>query len=374
MLIVLSHAMVMNQALPSISKKSQPAAFDTVDRRWRAVEARDARADGKFVYAVATTGVYCRPTCPSRLASRRNVTFHDTPADAARAGFRPCRRCQPDGLSQKERHAGAAAKACRIIDAAETAPALGELASAVGLSRFHFLRIFKEAIGVTPRQYAAAKRSKRFESELRSNQSVTESIYGAGFGSSSRLYERSAATLGMTPSQFRNHGAGAAISFSIVKCSLGFVLIAGTEKGICAIRFGDDSATLERELRRDFSQASIQKGSGKFQDWVRAIVDQIEKPGKKINLPLDIRGTAFQQRVWQALREIPRGETASYAEVAARIGKPSAVRAVAGACAANPVAVVVPCHRVVRSDGGLSGYRWGTERKRMLLDREGARK
>jgi AraC family transcriptional regulator of adaptative response/methylated-DNA-[protein]-cysteine methyltransferase len=370
---LVSHPVAMNQALRTVSKKSHSANFDGDDERWAAVQRRDARADGKFVYSVATTGVYCRPTCSSRLALRKNVAFHDTPADAARAGFRPCRRCHPDGPSQKERHADAAARACRIIDAAEAPPGLRELASAVGLSRFHFQRIFKEAVGVTPRQYAAARRSNRVKSELRSNRSVTEAIYGAGFGSSSRFYERSATTLGMTPSQFRDHGSGVTIRYSIHKCSLGFVLIAGTGKGICAIRFDDDSAVLERELRRDFSQASIEKGTGAFQDWVQAIVRQIEKPGTEIKLPLDIRGTAFQQRVWQALREIPRGKTASYADVAARIGQPSAVRAVAGACAANPVAVIVPCHRVVRSDGHLSGYRWGADRKRKLLEREGAR-
>ncbi len=366
------------KSLPEIKsghrrKTCTPASYATDEQRWLAVQRRDPRADGQFVYSVASTGIYCRPVCPSRLAMRKHIAFHDSAAAAEQAGFRACRRCRPNGASQAARHAEAAAKACRIIESSETSPALETLANAVGLSRFHFQRIFKNAIGVTPREYAAAKRSGTVKSNLRSNGTITEAIYGAGFSSSSRFYERADEILGMTPSEYRNGGSGVAIRFAIAKSTLGLVLVAGTVRGICAIRFGEDRATLEEELRRDFSRASVEKADEEFKKWVTGVVAQIEQPSRTFDPPLDIRGTAFQQRVWQALREIPLGKTASYTEVAARIGRPAAVRAVAGACAANPVAVIVPCHRVVRSDGGLSGYFWGVDRKRKLLEREGAR-
>jgi AraC family transcriptional regulator of adaptative response/methylated-DNA-[protein]-cysteine methyltransferase len=344
--------------------------YSTAARRWLALQRRDAKAEGQFVYSVATTGVYCRPTCPSRLALRENVAFHDTCADAERAGFRPCQRCRPSGPSQQERHAKAAAKACRIIEGADSAPTLAVLAQAVGLSRYHFHRVFKSVVGVTARQYAAAYRTGRVRSELRARPSVTEAIYSAGFSSSSRFYERSSDSLGMTPREFRSGGPGVPIRYAVAACPLGLVLIAGTARGICAVRFGHERATLERELRQDFPKATLAKADRAFDDWVKAVVQLIQQPSGRIDLPLDIRGTAFQQRVWQALREIPAGRTASYSEVAARIGQPAAVRAVARACAANPVAVIVPCHRVVRRDGGISGYRWGVERKGRLLQWE----
>ena len=346
--------------------------YSTDAQRWLALQRRDPAADGRFVYSVTTTGVYCRPTCPSRLALRENVVFHDTCADAERAGFRPCKRCRPAGVSQRERNAEAAAKACRIIETSEPLPALDALANAVGLSRYHFHRVFKSVVGVTPRQYAAARRTGRVRSELRERRSVTEAIYRAGFNSSSRFYERSSDTLGMTPREYRSGGNGVAIRYAVAASPLGLVLVAGTARGICSVRFGDEPAALQRELRQDFPGASIEKADRAFKGWVNAIVHHLEHPAGVMDLPVDIRGTAFQQRVWQALRGIPAGQTASYAEIAARIGQPSAARAVARACATNPVAVIVPCHRVVRTDGGLSGYRWGVERKRRLLKREGA--
>ena len=368
----------MNQIQSAQIKNTNPngaaarRAYATAARRWLALQQRDPDADGQFVYSVATTGVYCRPTCPSRLALRKNVAFHDSCTDAGRAGFRPCQRCQPAGASQRERHAAAAARACRILETSDPLPTLAALAEAVGLSRYHFHRVFKKMVGATPRQYAAAQRIGRVRSELRARTSVTEAIYGAGFNSSSRFYERSADTLGMKPREFRSGGQGVAIRHAVAACPLGLVLVAGTVRGICSVRFGDERATLERELRQEFSKASFEKSDRAFDAWVKAVVDHIKHPAGRIELPLDIRGTAFQQRVWQALREIPTGQTKSYLEVAASIGRPSAVRAVARACATNPIALIVPCHRVVRTDGGLSGYRWGAERKRQLLKREGA--
>lgn len=346
--------------------------YATDAQRWLALQRRDPAADGQFVYSVTTTGVYCRPSCPSRLALRKNVAFHNTCAEAERAGFRPCLRCQPAGKSQQERHAAAAARACRLLETSDPLPTLAALAEAVGLSRHHFHRVFKHVVGVTPRQFATAHRTGRVRSALRARTAVTEAIYGAGFNSSSRFYERSADTLGMTPREYRSGGQGAAIRYAVATCPLGLVLIAGTVRGICSVRFGNDRAKLERELRQEFSQAAFEKSDRSFDAWVHAIVDHFKQPAGRIEVPLDIRGTAFQQRVWQALRGIPLGQTKSYTEVAASIGRPSAVRAVARACATNPVAVIVPCHRVVRTDGGLSGYRWGVGRKRQLLEREGA--
>jgi AraC family transcriptional regulator of adaptative response/methylated-DNA-[protein]-cysteine methyltransferase len=352
------------------------------EARWRAVEQRDRGADGQFVYSVATTGVYCRPGCPSRRPLRRNVAFHASPAAARRAGFRACKRCRPDEPARPDRHAEAAVRACRILEAADTIPSLETLAGEVGLSRYHFHRVFKKTVGVTPRQYAAAHRAERVQAGLRAAEgsgstasgTITRAIYGAGFGSSGRFYERAPELLGMTPGQYRGGGPGVAIRYAIAPCTLGLVLVAGTARGLCAVRLGDDRGTLEAEFRRDFSQAAIElDGDGALDAWVRAVVARIEQPAQSADpLPLDIRGTAFQQRVWQALRAIPPGQTASYAEIAARIGRPSAARAVARACATNPAAIVVPCHRVVGKSGELTGYRWGLERKRQLLEREGA--
>ena len=349
--------------------KSAPA-YATDKRRWLALQQRDPKADGQFVYSVATTGVYCRPVCPSRLARRENVQFHESCADAERAGFRPCKRCEPSSPSADQRRTEAIAKACKLIEASDAMPSLSELAEAAALSRYHFHRLFKSAVGLTPKQYAMAQRAKRVRSSLRARRSVTEAIYEAGFNSNSRFYERSGETLGMTPSEYRSGGRDVPIRYAIAACSLGLVLVAGTARGICAVRLGDDRAALERELREDFPNASIERGDRSFKAWIDAILAHLKQPANPLDLPLDIRATAFQQRVWQALREIPSGQTLSYAQVAARIGKPSAVRAVARACASNPVALIVPCHRVVRTDGHLGGYRWGIKRKRALLDRE----
>jgi AraC family transcriptional regulator of adaptative response/methylated-DNA-[protein]-cysteine methyltransferase len=347
-------------------------AFATSDARWNAVRRRDRAADGLFYYSVLTTGVYCRPSCAARLPRRANVAFHATCQEAEAAGFRPCKRCRPDEGPLAERHASTVAHACRLIEEAEEAPSLDALARSAGMSRFRFHRVFKAVTGVTPKAYAAARRAARVRDELAQAATVTEAIYGAGFNSSGRFYAASSDLLGMTPSTFRAGGDGASIRFAVGECSLGSILVAATDKGICAIQFGDDPDALVRDLQDRFPKALLVGGDAGFERLVAAVVGLVEAPAHGRDLPLDVRGTAFQQRVWKALRAIPSGSTASYAEIAERIGRPKAVRAVAQACAANPVAVAIPCHRVVRTDGALSGYRWGAERKRALLERERA--
>jgi AraC family transcriptional regulator of adaptative response/methylated-DNA-[protein]-cysteine methyltransferase len=346
-----------------------------LDPRWRAVVERDAAFDGAFVYSVKTTGVYCRPGCPSRRARPEHVDFHASNAAAEAAGFRPCRRCRPDEAPRAEQHAATIAAACRLIEQAEELPTLGELARAVGMSPFHFHRLFKSLTGLTPRAYGAAHRSARMRTALTTGGgSVTEAIYDAGYNASSRFYETADAVLGMTPTSFRAGGERAEIRFAIGQSALGAVLVARSERGVCAILLGDDPEELLRDLERRFPKATLIGGDADFERLVAMVVGFVEAPELGLDLPLDIRGTAFQQRVWQALRQIPAGATVSYAEIARRIGAPGSVRAVAGACAANALAVAIPCHRVVRTDGGLSGYRWGIERKRALLERElGAR-
>jgi len=346
------------------------AARTRKDPRWTAVVARDSRADGKFFYAVRTTGVYCRPSCGSRRARPENLQFYATAADAERAGFRPCKRCKPDQPSLDRQHAAKVAKICRLIENAEEPPSLAELAGKAGLSAYHFHRIFKAVTGVTPRAYAAAHRAKRMRSELGRGATVTEAIYGAGYGSNGRFYETADAVLGMTPSNYRAGGANTEIRFALGECSLGSILVARSERGICAILLGDDPAALARDLQDRFPRARLIGGDKEFERLVAKVVGFVEAPALGLDLPLDVRGTAFQQRVWQALRKIPAGATASYTEIAKRIGAPKSVRAVAQACAANALAVAIPCHRVVRNDGALSGYRWGVERKRALLRRE----
>jgi len=340
------------------------------DPRWAAVIARDSRADGTFYYSVSTTGVYCRPSCPSRRANPGHVRFHDTPADAERAGFRPCRRCTPDQRSPQQLQAAKIAEICRLIERADEPPRLDALATRAGLSRYHFHRVFKAATGLTPRTYFAAHRTVRVRDELRRSQSVTEAIYGAGFNSASRFYETSDALLGMKPTDFRAGGADVEIRFAVGECSLGSILVARSDKGICAILLGDDPDALLRDLQDRFPNATLLGGNPAFERIVSEVVGFVDAPATRLRLPLDIRGTAFQQRVWQALRQIPEGSTATYADIAARLGSPSAARAVAKACAANPLAVAIPCHRVIRTDGTLSGYRWGIDRKRRLLARE----
>jgi AraC family transcriptional regulator of adaptative response/methylated-DNA-[protein]-cysteine methyltransferase len=329
--------------------------------------------DGAFYYSVTTTGVYCRPSCPSRRPNPEHVRFHATAADAERAGFRPCRRCRPERPAAEVRHAAAIVEACRVIDAAERPPSLEALAKHAGLSPYHFHRVFRETTGVTPRAYALAARTRRMAEALEGSRTVTDAIYGSGFNSSGRFYEASGRLLGMTPTAYRAGGADVEIRFAFGKCSLGLCLVAQSAKGVCAILLGELPEVLLSDLRRRFPRATLVGGDEAFERIVAQVVGLVEEPASGIELPLDLRGTAFQRRVWQALREIPPGRTASYTDIAGRIGAPRSVRAVAGACAANPLAVAVPCHRVVRSDGSLSGYRWGIERKRRLLERERAR-
>lgn len=337
---------------------------------WEAVLQREAGADGAFVYAVTTTGVYCRPSCGSRRPRREHVRFHLTCDAAERAGFRPCKRCRPHAQGLAEHRAAAVAKACELIRRSADVPTLAVLAKSAGMSPFHFHRVFRSIIGVTPRAYALAHRAGRLRGALRRKATVTEAIYAAGFNSNSRFYEAVPGMLGMTPTSFRAGGAGVTIRFAIAECSLGLVLVAATSTGVCAIIFGDGAEGLERDLTQRFPQARLVGGDRAFERLVSQVVDLVEAPARDVTLPLDVRGTAFQQRVWQALRAIPAGQTASYTDIARRIGAPRAVRSVARACAANPVAVAIPCHRVVRTDGTLAGYRWGLERKRALLERE----
>lgn len=342
------------------------------DPRWAAVVARDRGADGAFYYSVKTTGVYCRPSCGSRRANPRNVRFHRTRADAERAGFRPCKRCRPDQPPIEKRHAAMVAEACRAIEAAESGPDLATLARRAGLSPHHFHRTFKSVTGLTPRDYADAHRTKRVRDGLRRSPTVTAAIYDAGFNSGGRFYAKSDQILGMTPSQYRAGGPSADIRFAVGECSLGSILVATSAKGVCAILLGDDPDTLVRDLQDRFPRATLVGGDAEFEKTVAQVVGFVEAPGLGLDLPLDVRGTAFQQRVWRALRQIPAGRTATYSEIAARIGSPKSIRAVAQACGANALAVAIPCHRVVRQDGGLSGYRWGVDRKRALLAKEGA--
>jgi AraC family transcriptional regulator, regulatory protein of adaptative response / methylated-DNA-[protein]-cysteine methyltransferase len=355
---------------PLMTERTEAGFPAEMDPRWASVVARDRSADGRFYYSVRTTGVYCRPSCAARLANPRNVRFHLTCAEAERAGFRPCKRCRPDRPSLAEQHAAKVADSCRLIEGADEAPSLADLAAAAGLSPYHFHRVFKAVTGVTPKDYAAAHRAKRVRNELERSNTVTEAIYGAGFNSNSRFYEKSDAMLGMTPRAWRAGGANAEIRFAIGECSLGSILVARSAKGVCAILLGNDPESLLRDLQDRFPRAELVGGDAGFEEVVAQVVGFVEAPGIGLDLPLDVRGTAFQRRVWQALRDIPAGSTASYAEIAERIGKPKAVRAVAAACAANALAVAIPCHRVVRTDGALSGYRWGVARKRALLETE----
>ncbi len=345
-------------------------AYASDEARWEAVQRRERAADGVFYYSVRTTGVYCQPSCGARPARRENVAFHASCEAAESAGFRPCLRCRPNLPPLAERQAKAVAAACRLIEASEEEPGLDALAACAGMSRFHFHRLFKQHAGVTPKAYAAAVRAARVRDELAQGAPVTDALYAAGFQSSSRFYAEADAMLGMAPSHFRAGGTGEEIRFAVGACSLGAILVAATNQGICAILMGDDPEALVRDLQDRFPRARLIGADAEFERTVALVVGFVEAPRIGLDLPLDVRGTAFQQRVWEALRAIPAGATVSYTELAQRIGSPAAVRAVAGACAANPVAVAIPCHRVVRSDGGLSGYRWGIERKAALIARE----
>jgi AraC family transcriptional regulator, regulatory protein of adaptative response / methylated-DNA-[protein]-cysteine methyltransferase len=362
----------MSMPMTDTREPDTPRAPAHEEERWQAVKRRDPAFDGEFFFAVRTTGVYCRPSCASRAAKRENVSFFSTVADAEKAGYRACKRCRPDKLGAPDPQIEAVKRACERIDEAEEAPKLAELAARAGLSPYHFHRVFKTITGVTPKAYAAETRARRAADKLRTAETVTEAIYDAGFNSSSRFYENTDARLGMTPGAVRRGGAGAVIRFAVGQASLGAVLVAATNKGVCAILLGDDPQALVRDLQDRFPRAELKGGDAEFERMVAQAVGLVEAPGQRLDLPLDIRGTAFQQRVWAALRAIPPGKTATYKEIARAIGRPTAVRAVAQACGANPLAVAIPCHRVVRTDGDLSGYRWGVERKRKLLDREAA--
>jgi AraC family transcriptional regulator of adaptative response/methylated-DNA-[protein]-cysteine methyltransferase len=335
---------------------------------------RDARADELFYYSVQTTGVYCRPSCAARLALRDNVRFHTTTRDAEAAGFRPCKRCRPHELPLAARRAEAIARACRRIEDPHETPDFEAIARGVGMSRYHFQRVFKNLTGLTPKAYAMAHRTNRVREQLKRSATVTDAIYEAGFNSNGRFYATSDQMLGMTPTDFRRGAPGATLRFAVGECFLGSVLVAASEKGICAILFGDEPGALAEDLQSRFPKARLVGGDREFETWVAKVVGFVEAPGLGLGLPLDIQGTLFQRRVWKALQQIPIGSTLSYSEVARKLGAPGSARAVAQACAANRLAVAIPCHRVVRNDGGLSGYRWGVERKRSLLDRESGAK
>ena len=356
----------------SESEKHTVKAYSTDQARWNALLGRDPEADGAFLYGVTTTGVYCRPGCPSRLPLRDNVRFYNTVSEAERAGFRPCKRCDPQSSTRPDRHQEAIVRACRLIEQADDPPTLSDLAHEVGLSPSYLHRLFKQMVGVTPKQYASEQRMKRLRDSLQTSPTVTEAIYEAGFASSSRFYTDVTGSLGMVPTTFRQDGEGLTIRYALAPCSLGWALVGATPHGICAIDLADSPELLSERLRDRFHRATLVSDDPDVQRWSEQVIAFLDRPARGLDLPLDIRGTAFQRRVWMALKEIPPGATASYGEIAERIGRPQAARAVGGACAANPIAVAIPCHRVVRGNGALGNYRWGIERKRALLARERA--
>ncbi len=338
-----------------------------LQNKWQQVLARDARQDGRFVFAVRTTGVFCRPSCPSRRPRRDSVEFFAGPREAERAGYRACLRCKPTQISEQAQYV---LKARQLLDNAEGVVTLAQLSKLVGLSPFHLQRLFKRATGLSPREYQSARRMQHVKTGLRKGEDVTTALYDAGFSSPSRLYENTNQQLGMTPGTYRRRGAGATITFAIAQSPLGRMLVAATGGGLCAVRFGESATELERGLREEFHAAELHRDDAAMSRYVEPLLASISGENTIIDLPLDVRATAFQKKVWETLQQIPRGETRSYSEVAREIGDPKAVRAVARACASNPVALAVPCHRVVRSDGDLAGYRWGIERKRKLLASE----
>ena len=357
--------------MSAVLDKQMTLLADNNETRWQAVLSRDSHYDGTFVFAVSTTGIFCRPSCPARRPRRERVSFFELPADAEKAGFRSCRRCRPAEAGPVDSNIELVKNICQFIEENEDEKlSLETLSKRFGLSSFHLQRTFKKVMGVTPRQYAEAARAKRFRSGVQSGESITSAMYGAGYGSSSRLYERAGAELGMTPGAYSRRGREMRINYAIVDSPLGQLLVAATSKGVCSVRLGDSAAQLEKDLRDEFAAAEIQKTDGPLAGAVKQILDHLSAKKPRLELPLDIRATAFQRQVWEALRAIPYGETRSYGDVAREIGQPKAVRAVARACATNPVALVIPCHRVIREDKSLGGYRWGIERKRRLLQEE----
>lgn len=346
--------------------------FQTTEQRWKALQNKDSAADGEFYFSVLTTGVYCKPSCGARLPNRENVSFYETPEAAEKAGYRPCKRCKPTSAPLADRHALMVSRVCEFIAQAEEEPSLSQMAAHVEMSPHYFNRIFKKVVGVTPKQYVIGRRSEAVKQELSSGSNVTDALYTAGFNTASRFYDGAQPRLGMAAATFKSGGQGIEIRFTIETCWLGLILVAATKKGICSILFGDSEEALAQDLANRFPAAIIERSDegSDFENWVTNVLDFVKKPSGGLNLPLDIQGTAFQERVWRALQAIPAGTTSSYAEVAQNIGQPKASRAVAAACAANPVAVAIPCHRVVKANGDISGYRWGVERKQNLLERE----
>ena len=351
------------------------------EAQWLAVQTRDREADGAFVYAVRSTGVYCRPSCPSRKPHRAQVVFFPLPEAAEQQGFRPCRRCRPRTINPRDPRAEAVARVCREIEAringdaagaGETPVTLAALSGPVGMSSHQLERAFRSVIGITPRQYADAQRMRRLKSRLRKGDDVTTALYDAGFGSSSRLYERAPSHLGMTPATYRRGGEGMRIHYTIASSPLGRLLVGATDRGISALYLGESDARLEAALQKEYPRAEIRRDRNGMESWIELILAHLRGRAPHLDLPTDVQATAFQRRVWEELRRIPYGKTKTYSEVARAIGRPTAVRAVARACATNPVSVVVPCHRVVREDGNLAGYRWGIQRKRALLEHETA--
>ena len=350
----------------------QKISVNKIDQEqlWQAVVSRDSRLDGDFVFAVSSTRIYCRPSCPSRRPRRDRVSFFARPEAAEQAGFRACLRCRPREAGASDPKSEMVRRACQLLEQSDAPMNLVRLSELLGISSFHLQRTFKKIVGITPRQYAEARRTNKFKENVREGQPITGAMYDAGYSSSSRLYERSTEELGMTPATYSRNGRGAVIGYTVAKCDLGFVLVAATEKGICAVRLGSSEVDLETALLEEFSAARIERDDANLRDWVNQIVEHLAGTRPNLDLPLDVQATAFQRQVWEALQSIPYGSTSSYSEVARAIGRPTAVRAVARACATNPVALVIPCHRVIREDESLSGYRWGLERKERLLERE----
>ncbi|MCL4109054.1 UNVERIFIED_CONTAM: hypothetical protein GTU68_032177 [Idotea baltica] len=354
----------------SVSTKSQTGTFANDGAKWDAVVERNRSADGQFVYAVRTTGVFCRPSCSSRNPNRKNVAFFCNNESARLAGYRACKRCQPEGDSVEQRNANLVAEACRSIESNVEMPVLKDLAAVAGLSQHYFHRIFRELTGVTTNAYAQANRKQKVQRQLRSSGSVTEAMLNSGYKSNGRFYSQSRRSLGMKPKAFKAGGMGETIQFALGECSLGSILVAATSVGICTISLGNSAEELLQEFQDQFCNAILVGADGDFEQYVATVVGFVESPAKSLSLPLDIRGTAFQVEVWKALQETQPGETLTYSELAERIGNPQATRAVASACGKNNLALAIPCHRVVRADSTPSGYRWGIDRKRALLNRE----
>ncbi len=344
---------------------------DEQEELWQAVVSKDATFDGRFVFAVSSTGVYCRPSCPSRRAQRERVSFFRLPEAAEQAGFRACRRCHPQKARVGDPQVEMVQRACRYIEAQDEASVtLALLSERVGISAFHLQRVFKSVMGITPRQYADACRIQKFKTRVREGDSIAGAMYDAGFSSSSRLYSRAPSELGMTPATYGRGGRGAVINYTIAQCALGHLLVAATERGVCAVRLGDSEDALQIDLKDEYPAAEIKRADDAMAKSIQSVLDYLAGKQPRLDLPLDIQATAFQWKVWESLRAIPGGETRSYSEVAKSVGRPNAVRAVARACASNPVALVIPCHRVIREDKSLGGYRWGLERKKALLEQE----